>query len=343
MRSHSFVLLLLPLVGSGLVGCGDDAKTAVDAPKVDAAPNPDAPPPEVADTTWEESGAAWLEYQTIFTGVGTQNVQARLTTYYFKSMTPNPALPNGYPFPTNPGCTKTGMADLPDDSNITFPFGMGTGSPAMHTYLDVGTPIVTGGLQQATIPLGANPGFDGFRRKHDGIYHFAAFANMGDVILSATDAFYTLVLTGSSEWPAQVYTDAFYQSPPWTIGSPAFGPSQLIADTPFVETWTTPNAPTRRPAAVGADKSMSMNMLTAIIIPALGPVVVCLNDNPFGSTQLTIPADMVNYARSLGSSGALARAIVTHRLQEMTDGVTHNRKRMDFVTTWCYVTPWTAP
>lgn len=330
----------------GLVACGDDQKAAVDAPKAADAASPDA---EVADTTWDEGGGVLAEYQLIFVpGVppvaDTTNVQARLTSFYWKSMNPK-----GYPFPINPGCNKTGMAELATlgtDGMEIFPFGLGkvttVGGAADHTYLDVGTPIITGGAQQATIPLGVNPGNDGFGRHHDGVYHFAALANMGDTFLNKFDALYSLVLTGSDEWPAQVYPDAFYMSPPWTAISPSpTAKAQLLADTPLVETWSTPNQPTNRPNDNG-----TMNMVTAIIVAIGGvkvPVVECLDDNPFGHTQLTIPADMVNYARSFGPGGVIARAIITHRIQELTDGTTHNHKRMDFVTTWCYVVPYAAP
>jgi hypothetical protein len=51
---------------------------------------------------------------------------------------------------------------------------------------------------------------------------------------------------------------------------------------------------------------------------------------------------MVNHARALGSAGLVARAHVSHRVKELTDGTTHNRKRIDFITIWCYVTPWTS-
>jgi hypothetical protein len=57
---------------------------------------------------------------------------------------------------------------------------------------------------------------------------------------------------------------------------------------------------------------------------------------------MTVPKDLVNYVLSEGSSGVMGRALITHRIQELTDGTTHNHKRMDFVTKWCYVSPWTS-
>ena len=43
------------------------------------------------------------------------------------------------------------------------------------------------------------------------------------------------------------------------------------------------------------------------------------------------------------NTGMMARAIVSHRIRELTDGTTHNHKRMDFIATWRYVVPLTAP
>ena len=332
MRSYQFAFQLIGAVG--FLGCGDNPAAVPDAPKqqIDArVVPPDAP--NKPDTTWDEGGGAQLEYQIIYVAATptTPNIQSRVTTYYWKSM--NPAR---YPMPINPGCNKTGMVTPTDDSDNVFPFGLGTGTPAQHTYLNVGTPIVTGGSQQLTVPLGPNPGKDGFLRPHDGNWHFFVGPNTGGTYLDKTDAPYSLLLTGSSEWPAQVYKDAFYMAPAWNLDTPGFVPTQLVADTPYVITYSNPNPTTNQPA----DGVMSMS--AAIIIPGIGPVVQCLDDN-INDKTITISADMVNYARALGSAGVLARAHVMHRVQEQTDGVTHTHKRIDFITTWCYITPWTAP
>ena len=341
MGSPSSSLLLL----SGLAtftgtGCGDDKPpVAADAkvePKDAPSPTVDA---DIPNPSWDEGGGALAEYQRIFCNPNAMPpvpnctpegiiYQARLTTFYWKQHTPA-----RYPFPVNPGCNKTGMETPTTDADDIFPFGMATGH---HEYLDVGTPILTGGAMQATIPLGPNPGFDGFHRAQDGIYHFLVDRAGGDVYLSNYDSFYSLVLTGSSEWPPQVYKDAFYQNPSWDVVSPAFGPVQLVADTDMDIQWTTPNPATKRPADAAA------NMVIALIVPSIGPVVTCLTDQ-LSSGKFTIPKEYINYVRSFGTSGQMARAIVTHRIQELTDGTIHNHKRMDFITTWCYVVPWTAP
>jgi hypothetical protein len=333
MKSHQFAGLLFGVLG--VAGCGSDSQKTPDAPRpIDSSPDspgPDAP--AVVDTSWDEGGGTSLEYQIIYNAMNpaSPNIQARVTAFYWASMTPA-----RYPMPINPGCNKTGMATPTDDSDNIFPFGLGTGSPPEHTYLDVGTPIVTGGANQLIVPLGANPGVDGFARHHDGIWHFFVGAGMGDTYLNTNDSRYSLILTGSANWPAQIYEDAFYMAPAWNLDTPGFVPLQLVADTPFVQTYTNPNPTTNKPS----DGVLSMSV--AIIIPGIGPVVQCLDDN-INDGSITVTADMVNYARSLGTGGVIARAHIMHRVKELTDGVNHTHKRMDFVTTWCYIAPFTTP
>ena len=334
MRIYSSTWLMFSCC-VGVLGCGDNGGVSPDAKSIDT-PMIDAP--SAPDVTWNEGGETLIEYQRIYVNATTTNVQARFTTYYWRAL--DPLL---YPPPTNPGCNKTGLDTPNDDSDDHFPMGMGhvatAGGPASHTYIDVGQPTVTGGTMPMVTPLGVNPGFDGFHRKHDGIYHFVAGANMGDTYLNASDAPYSLTLAGSSEWPAQQYDNAFYMPPAWTPVAPAFGPVTAVMDTPIVVQWSTPNPTTNRPA------DGALNMVVALIVPGVGPVVECRDDNPTVHTQLTIPADMVNYYRGVlgAATGNMARAIVSHRIKELTDGTTHNHKRMDFISTWCYVVPATAP
>ena len=339
MRKRSGWLLLSFGLGA-LISCGDDKGKLVDAN------NPADMPidADVPNATWDEGGGVLVEFQIIFNPAGTTtykgvpaNHQARFTTYYWKSITPK-----GYPFPVNPGCNKTGLETPATDADDIFPFGMGTlaGTPPApeHVYLDVGDPTVSGGANPFTIPLGPNPGIDGFNRHHDGIWHFKVNATTGDDFLDKFDAPYSLALAGSSEWPAQTFTDAIYQSPPWDVTSPGFGPVSLVADQDLVVTWVPPPTAANMPADTAA------NMVMALIQPGatgIGPIVECITDQ-VQTGQFTIGKEFVNYVRSFATSGVMARAIVTHRIQELTDGVTHNHKRMDFVMTNCYVVPWTA-
>src|ERR1051325_8718762 len=203
MRSpSSSFLLLFGLATFTGTGCGEDKPpVAADAkvePKDAPSPTVDA---DIPNPSWDEGGGALAEYQRIFCNPNAMPpvpnctpegiiYQARLTTFYWKQHTPA-----RYPFPVNPGCNKTGMETPTTDADDIFPFGMATGH---HEYLDVGTPILTGGAMQANITPGPNPGFDGFHRAQDGIYHFLVDRAGGDVYLSNYDSFYSLVLTGSS-------------------------------------------------------------------------------------------------------------------------------------------------
>ncbi|MBA3504091.1 MAG: hypothetical protein M4D80_07465 [Myxococcota bacterium] len=296
----------------GLFACGDDIKeTPIDAKQP---PTPDAP--DVADFSWDEGGESRLEYQEVLTGAGTTNIRTRATTFLFRSKTPK-----RFEFPLIPGCTKMDLDDR-------FPLGMGT-----REYIDYGVASYTGGSETLTMPAGpAMP--DGLGRSHTGPWSFHVGMGDGAKYLGAFNALYDLKLSGSTTWPAQTYDDAHYMPPTWALGTPGFAPMVLLADTPITQTYTTPNAPTMKPA------DGALNMVFALVIPGMGPVVDCIEDTLDGS--ITVPADMVNHARALGSSGLVARAHVSHRVKELTDGTTHNRKRIDFITIWCYVTPWVS-
>ena len=296
MNSTRYAFIFL-----GLLACGDDNKVTMIDAKV---PMPDAP--DVADFTWDEGGESRLEYQEVLTPTGT-NIRTRATTFLFKAKTPA-----RYAFPNIPGCTKMDMDDR-------FPLGMGTS----REYIDYGVASYTGGTETLVMPAGpAMP--DGLGRTHTGPWSFHVGVGDGAKYLGSFNAFYDLKLSGSATWPAQTYEDAHYMPPTWTLGTPGFAAIQLLADTPVNITYTTPNAPTMKPA------DGQLNMVSALVIPGFGPVVDCIEDSLDGS--ITIPADMVNHAKALGASGLLARAHLSHRVKELTDGTTHNRKRIDFIT-----------
>jgi len=299
----------LALCGIGF-GCGDDKKQ--DAP--DATP----PPPDAPDLyTFDEGGESRLEYQQILTPTGTI-FKARATDFFWKSKTPG-----HYPFVNIPGCTKMDKYDH-------FPLGMGTS----HEYLDVGEVTHSGGTMALNVPLGPNPGKDGLFRPHDGHWRFFQDNNAGPTYFGKYDAFYNTTFGGSPEWPAQTIEKSHYMPSMWNLGTPGFAPVMFQAGTALDITYTTD-------PYVNHPEGTTLNMIAAILIPT-GPglVVECVKEGLDG--KITIPADMIDYARSLGGSGLLARAHVSHILRELTDGTTHNHKRVDFFTIWCYVTPWMA-
>lgn len=297
----------LALCGLGF-GCKGDDNT----------PAPDAP-----DDLYEydEGGESRLEYQQILTPAGTI-YKARATDYYWKAKTPS-----RYPFVNIPGCTKMDKYDH-------FPLGMGSS----HTYLDVGEISHSGGAMPLAMPLGPNPGKDGLFRPHDGHWRFFQDNNAGPTYFGNYDSMYDMSFGGSAEWPAQELTHTHYMPQNWQLMTPGFAPLMLAAGTPLEITYTSD-------AYVNHPEGTTLNMIAALLVPAgAGLVVECVKENvKAGETEkITIPAEMIDHARSLGSSGLLARAHVSHILHEMYDGVTHQRKRFDAFTIWCYVTPWTA-
>lgn len=293
---------------------------------------------EPSALTWDEAGGTTVEYQTIFNADPTMiKHQARVTSYYWKAMTTGYADPHThrYPLAAIPGCTRTGIATATDDTDDIFPWGMGktlTAGGFDHTYLDVGTIQVTGGASAIDVPAGVVGMKDGESRVQDGTWRFFVNPLGGDTFLDKNDATYSLVMGGSAEWPAQTYTDAFYMPPAFTLNG--FSPQQLVADTDFVDTWTPPT-PANLP------EGASIVFVHGFIVNGVGPVVLCVQDT-VSAGQFTVPKETVNFIRSVGAAGVMGRALLTHRVQEFTDGNTHDHRRMDFITKWCYVSPWTA-
>ena len=324
MKSPTSNWFLASLVGFGF-GCGGNSNPA---PVVDMAPEPDVEP----DVPFFEGGGTTLEYQAIFdpTAANNMRVQARVTSYYWKQLTPV-----GYPFPMNPGCTKTGLQTIDDDSDDVYPWGMGRHLPnggADHTYQDVGTIQISGGASPIDVPLGPNPGFDGEHRRQDGVWHTLTDPAGGTTFLDKNDAPYSLAFGGSADWPAQTYGDGFYMPPAFTLNG--FGPSQLTPDTDFVLTWAPPTPQNLPPDAA------DLAFVAEFSVTGLAPMLVCMQQSSVG--QLTVPKALVNYVLSFSTTGLLNSALLGLRTQEFTDGTHHTHKRMDFAAKYSYVTPWSA-
>ena len=203
----------------------------------------------------------------------------------------------------------------------------------MHTYQDVGTIQITGGANPVDVPVPATfPFVDGEHRTHESTVRFFIDKTGGDNFFDKNDATYSMTFGGSADWPAQTYTDAFYMPPAFTLNN--FAPAQLVADTDFVSTWV---PPTVNNLPAGSTIVFVHGFLVAGV-----PVLLCIQDN-ISVGQLTVPKELVNYVRSVGAAGVMGRALLTHEVREFTDGTNHTHKRMDFITKWCYVAPWTAP
>jgi hypothetical protein len=290
----------LALCGVGF-GCGDE----------------EGPPEDLYQ--YDEGGESRVEYQEIYNPMAPGGFirKARATAFFWRSKTPS-----RYPFVNIPGCTEMEKDDR-------FPLGMGTS----HTYLDVGEVSYSGGsMPLMNVPLGPNPGVDGLFRPHDGHWRFFQNDNAGPTFFGNFDALYNVSFGGSAEWPAQEHTAVHYMPSNWQLGTPGFEPIELKPGTPVEITYTTD-------PYVNHPEGTTLNMIAALLIPPNGGLVVeCVQEGLAG--KITIPAEMVDHARQLGSSGLLARAHVSHILKELYDGNTRTHKRVDFFTIWCYVTPW---
>lgn len=324
-RAYNLPVLIAAL---GFSACGDDQSGGT----------PDSPPQEagsdVVDFLWDEGGESRIEYQEIFRPGGMPpNIQARATAFFWKSKTPK-----RYEFPLIPGCTTIDFDDR-------FPMGMGT----QREYLDVGTVTYTGGANPLDLKVGnITPpmNLDGLFRPHDGHYRFEALPDKGGMFFDKFDAFYDVKFGGSAQWPPQEFKNAHYMPNAWQLKppGPGFGPITLVRDTELRVTYEIPNHANRPPGS-------ALNMVVGIVIPRFGPAVDCIEDQLDG--EIVIPADMVNYAIDSNRrqnnltpdqpvTGIMARAHISHLVRELTDGTTHNRKRIDFISIWCFVVPWSA-
>jgi hypothetical protein len=363
-RYRSWLALVLPI---GLFGCGDNKATPQDA-RVDAAP-------PKAQYNWDEGGEVRLEYITFVSSAAVMN-RNRATAFFFDGATGN-----GYnQFPQVPGCTDY-TAKPPDhwpyvreatDKFIDVGQVSVTGGPQQLDIAKI-TPAqgacsvttATACFSNADCPAtetctGATNTVDNIKRLYKGPWAFSgqapgpALDNLGPVYFTA-DTNYDVTFAGSSTWPAQTFKNAIYMPGAWTPISP--GPDVnpvLVADTPMTITYMTPqenNRPTMSPGSTGLAGG---EVVLGIFVPSTGdpPVQICIQDNTdsaaatgpqAGMGSMTIPATVINQVRAISPlGGKFIRQHLAHQVQELTDGVTHNMKRIDFIGVWCYTYMYTV-
>jgi len=337
-----------------LISCGDDKGTAgVDAPKppIDSPKDIDAPSVAPVDYTSFEGGEVRLEYLTFPAGAP-QQTRARATAFFWDG-----AQGDGFhPLPDVPGCTDFTVPPA------RWPF---TREPNAK-QLDVGQVIIAGhgGSMQLDLPSivpvkgacsvttgtgcfsntdcpatetcnGAVGTRDNLGRLYKEPWRFAGenpspmnLNNMAGAFITP-DTTYDIIFTGSANWPAQVLKDALYVPEAWTLNSPAPDVNPVLqADQDLVITYDTPPQ-LNRPAGYPE------NTLVHFILGANTALVTCVQEGTPGT--ITIPKDLINKVRALAPAGGkFVRQHATHVPLELTDGVTHNNKRIDVIGIWCY-------
>ncbi|CAN5483670.1 hypothetical protein BH11MYX1_BH11MYX1_33140 [soil metagenome] len=337
--------LIFSLSTVGLVvSCGGDNASPADATKtIDAPVDAGEPPISLQD---KEGGEIRLEWVADTKGTN----GARATAFFYKDQTP------GYhPLPSFPGCVDVRQ-------RTTWPFAQGT-----YTPLDVGGVTIHSQTGTDLVLTSSTTGKDALNRPHTlwwthaiqtpavkdsgGLYE-------GDKYLPANQA-YTIQLAGSSEWPAQTFTEAAFMPAAWggptdTMMSPPYNDdgvgapkASLVAGTDLVVKYT-PVAQPNLPAGYKVNYAMAFKG-TCPDDPnncpggnGQGPIVLCQIDGTSGT--FTVPAAMVDLLRQY-SPGTWARQTLTHHVVELTDGsprAVADRKRLDLLTVWCFNGNWQA-
>lgn len=175
-------------------------------------------------------------------------------------------------------------------------------------------------------------------RQYNGPYKYSGttFNNYGNVF-SQDHTAYNVSLSGSSEWPAQSFDKAMYMPDYFGITQPdeTVSPVPLVADQDMTMKFSEPTNEANLPAGAQA---------TTLVAFTNGnpPVLLCVVDNISGT--LTISKDDINFVRQTVPGGSrLLRQNVVHQLRELTDGTTHQNRRIDFIGVWCWNYPFSVP
>jgi hypothetical protein len=311
----------------GLAACGDDENDLKkpDAPKppIDT---PNAPVFKGFDA--DEGGEVRIEYVRF----GGGNAATRAGAFFYD----NPGSTRYWPFLNLNGCT-----DLSTDMNWPT-----AASPlAERTYLDPGMVILAGGPQALVVPRRAAMTNDVLGRTHPAnafSFHFGGgTATDGPTYLSEKTR-YDVILTGSqgmpgmAGMPAQIFDDVLFMPADFQVINPPLSttPFPIPSNTAQTFTWQTP----------ANMEPMGYEVQSLVgFTGANGPAVICVEPQNDGS--ITVPANMIDIARAkYPNGGTLARQTLTHVVRELVDKNGPTGKRIDFLTIWCYATPFmTAP
>ena len=145
---------------------------------------------------------------------------------------------------------------------------------------------------------------------------------------------YDVSFSGSADVPAQTFKDVLYMPAAFDPIAPTdcdplpCTTTNISADTPMTFTWTTP---TDTPP-----EGMEILSLVGFTGP-MGPAAMCIEPN---DGSITVPAEIINAAiAQYPTAGVLARQTLTHVVRELVDKDGPTGRRIDFITVWCYATP----
>jgi len=358
--SSALILLAMP------IGCGDSTNHPVDAPVVHDAPTDtgsgsNGSGSATVDSSWDEGGEVRLEWMAFGSAFGPPN-RTRATAFFFKGT------PVHYPFPTIPGCTRY------DTTSGTAPTLWPLAQDPNRQYMDVGHVIIAdadGAGYGSGDPTGATPPIpldfpngpmgkcsttttqaclgtgqagcptgetciapkDFLDRAYTGPYKFSgiSLSNFGHTYIHDHTA-YNVTLTGSTEWPAQTFDKALYMPDYFTLTSPDASvdkvPLGAVGSGPMTFTFGEPASQPGLPPGAEVTTLLAFTNNNP-------PVLLCVLDSTSGS--ITVSADDMDYVRATVPGGSrLLRQNVVHQMRELTDGVTHTHRRIDFISVWCY-------
>jgi hypothetical protein len=306
MRSY-LLGLSLGFLASGLLGCGSDDKGTADAGSTFKGYGAD------------EGGEFRAEYIKFADG----SIGTRVVSYFYA----DPGPTKYFPFPNIPGCTDmTGLKNWP----------MATNPVASRTYLDPGTVTMSGGPQTLTVPRQTVEGTDFLNRTHSANNWFFYFNMTDGANYVKAQTLQTVAITGSDKFPAQTFTDVLYTPAAFQLTTPGLDPVAVPAGQDQTFTWGTPDS------MAGAMPPAGFTVMSLLAFSgADGPAVLCVEPN---DGSITVPAAMVDVARAkYPQGGTLARQTFTHNPIEMKDSTGLTGRRIDFISTWCFATSWTAP
>lgn len=356
----------------GILGCGGSNPGAADAPKNIDGPNVivdsnvDAMEPPLTLNN-DEGGEIRLEW--IQKG---SNTTARATAFFYKSETPPtnalPSFPGCVDFTTRPATAwplAQGAITPLDVGDVIIHTTDGSGN-AIDTELlrdSCGIGGTSGGSAACPALSGSNGSddYDYLGRPHSLWWKRPPNFTATDGNIFPADQDYNVILTGSTEWPAQVFSGSTGTGPfmpsTWTPSTPAAGSGatftctrdgsgNIMACDDYVLGFTADTS-TNVPTGYEINTAIGFTAPTFTVSGAPAgtttPIVLCQFDGT--PTTVTIPGASVAIIAQYGT-GSMSRQHLSHHIQELTDGsprATSARKRIDMLTVWCFNDPWTAP
>jgi hypothetical protein len=325
MRKYRLAANLL-LGALALAACGDDSSTPVDAPKP-----PDAAPPDAADVVMlsdREGGGIIFEYIKVSPGFANFVFGAnsgvttitRVMAHFMDNMSPQ-----AEPTPVGGQC-----ADLYATNG--WPSGQGT----QRSYFDVGDLAITDSAGVDKIIPKKFSGKDNIGKFHDVFYEL-----LGPPAYQVAGGTYDVKMSGYPPiFPASTFDNVLYMPDDYSstmTPPPNVDNLHLTPGTDFVSTWT-PQANAGKPA-----ETEVLN-LTLLIDPNTGtPVILCVTLASAGT--FTMPGAMItSFKNSVAARGGsiqgvavLSRQQDSHILRRLPNGEPDNKRRIDFLGSWCHV------